>query len=70
MFGLKHRRRERIRKLPFPEKWQEILERNISYYHHLNSDDQYELRGHIQIFLFYGLDHCKKVRFAFTIEQF
>jgi len=60
MFGLKRRKREHIRNLPFPEKWQEILEKNISYYHHLNSEDQAELRGHIQIFLsektFEGLD--------------
>ncbi len=51
MFGLKQRRRKRIRNLPFPEKWQKILERNIAYYHHLNSEDQSELRGNIQIFL-------------------
>lgn len=51
MFGFKHRKREHIRGLPFPEKWQEILENNIAYYHHLNQEDQDELRGHIQIFL-------------------
>ncbi len=51
MFGFKQKRRERLRNLPFPEKWQEILEKNIAYYHHLSKDDQTELKGHIQIFL-------------------
>ena len=50
MFGFKRKRRERIRSLPFPEKWQKILEKDIAYYHYLNSEDQTELRGHILIF--------------------
>jgi MtfA peptidase len=51
VFGFKYKRREKIRSQPFPENWLEILEKNIAYYHQLNSDDQAELRGHIQIFL-------------------
>lgn len=51
MFGFKRRRRERIRNLAFPANWLEILENNIAYYHRLNSDDQAELRGDMQIFL-------------------
>lgn len=51
MFGFKRKRRERIRSLPFPVKWQEILEKNIAYYNHLNAADQAELRSHIQVFL-------------------
>jgi Mlc titration factor MtfA (ptsG expression regulator) len=51
MFGLKQRRRKRIGNLPFPENWQKILEKNISYYHLLNSHDRSELRRHMQIFL-------------------
>ena len=51
MFGFKRKRRVRIRGLPFPEQWQDILEKNIAYYHHLNADDQAELKNHIKIFL-------------------
>ena len=60
MFGLKRRRRERIRKHPFPEEWLGILNKNVAYYHYLSSDDQAELRSKIQIFLhekkFEGID--------------
>jgi Mlc titration factor MtfA (ptsG expression regulator) len=60
MFGLKERRREQLRKGPFPENWEKILENNIAYYHHLSEEDKTELKGHIQIFLnekeFEGID--------------
>jgi hypothetical protein len=51
MFGLKHKRRERIRNQPFPETWADILEKNVAYYGRLTPKDQAELRGHIQVFL-------------------
>ncbi len=60
MFGFKHKRREHLRSLPFPEKWEEILIKNFGYYNHLSKEDQEELKGDIQIFLdekkFEGLD--------------
>ncbi|MCG6879038.1 MAG: zinc-dependent peptidase [Deltaproteobacteria bacterium] len=51
MFGLKKKRRERIRNGPFPEAWANILEKHVAYYHLLTPEDQAELRGHIQVFL-------------------
>ncbi len=51
MFGLKHKKRQRIRNRPFPQKWGEILEKHVAYYHRLTPEDQAELRGHIQVFL-------------------
>lgn len=51
MFGLKHKKRQRIRRRPFPKEWEEILKNNVAYYHRLTPDDQAELRGHIQVFL-------------------
>ena len=51
MFGLKKKRRERIRNRPFPEAWADILEKHVAHYRRLASEDQTELRGHIQVFL-------------------
>jgi Mlc titration factor MtfA (ptsG expression regulator) len=51
MFGFRRRKRERIRKRPFPPLWLEILERNVAYYRLLTAEEQAELQGHIQIFL-------------------
>nr|WP_218188336.1 M90 family metallopeptidase [Desulfosarcina cetonica] len=51
MFGLKQKKRRRIRSQPFPPTWLAILERNVAYYHRLSPADQAELRGHIQVFL-------------------
>ena len=51
MFGLRKKRRRKIRSRPFPRTWLEILERNVAYYHRLTPEDQAELRGHIQVFL-------------------
>lgn len=51
MFGQKHKKRQRIRNRPFPQKWEEILAKNVTYYHRLTPEDQAELRGHIQVFL-------------------
>lgn len=52
MFGfLKRRRRERIRREPFPLAWIATLRRNVPYYARLSETDQATLRGHIQVFL-------------------
>jgi hypothetical protein len=51
LFGLRKKRRRKIRSRPFPRAWLEILERNVAYYHWLTHEDQAELRGHIQVFL-------------------
>jgi hypothetical protein len=40
MFGFRRRRRERIRKRPFPSAWLEILERNVAYYRLLTPEEQ------------------------------
>jgi len=48
---LKRRRREKVRSRPFPEAWLEILVRNFPRYSRLPTDDQEDLRGHIQVFL-------------------
>jgi Mlc titration factor MtfA (ptsG expression regulator) len=51
MFGLRKKKRQRLRERPFPKPWMDILERNVAYYRELASEDQAELRGHIQVFL-------------------
>jgi MtfA peptidase len=51
MFGLKTRRRERLRATPFPELWMAILGRNVPYYARLSRADRAELCGNIQVFL-------------------
>ena len=51
MFGLKYKKRQHIRSRPFPKEWEEILKKNVAYYHRLTPDDQAELGGHIQVFL-------------------
>jgi len=52
MFGWwRHRRREAIKRRPFPPAWAEVLERNVPYLSHLPADDREEIRGLVQIFL-------------------
>jgi Mlc titration factor MtfA (ptsG expression regulator) len=51
MFGIKRRKRQRIRESPFPSDWRAILERRVAYYRRLTPEDQAELHGHIQVFL-------------------
>lgn len=51
MFGIKHIRRQHLASQPFPEKWEEILQKDVAYFHRLTPKDQGELRRHIQIFL-------------------
>ena len=51
MFGLKRKRRQRIRSKPFPPEWLKILKKNVACYSTLSAEDQAELHGHIQVFL-------------------
>ena len=52
MFGfLKRRRRERIRRRPFPRDWLGILRCNVPYYGRLSDDEQRQLQDHIKVFL-------------------
>lgn len=51
MFGLKIRRRNRLRSQPFPGPWAAILQRNVPYYQRLSPAEQQELESHIQVFV-------------------
>lgn len=51
MFGLRERRRRRLRQAPFPPEWRAIVERNFPLFRRLPPDDQAELLGHMQVFL-------------------
>ena len=48
---LTRRRRDRIRRRPFPEAWRAIIEKNVAYAARLPPEDQRELFGHVQVFL-------------------
>lgn len=47
----KSRRRARVRSLPPPPVWREILEHNLPIFNRLPAEDQTELLGHTQVFL-------------------
>lgn len=52
MFGLfRNRRRKRLRSQPFPSDWLTILQKHTSIYNRLPQADQWELQGHMQVFL-------------------
>jgi MtfA peptidase len=52
VFGfLRKRRRDRIRRQPFPPAWQAIIERNVPMYARLPAEDQAELRAKVLVFL-------------------
>src|SRR5713101_2612581 len=52
VFGLfAERRRERLRKEPFPSVWRAILERNLAFFRRLSDEDRKELLGHVHVFL-------------------
>ena len=51
MFGLRKRRRGKIRRRPFPPEWREIIEKNVAYFRSLPEADRAELLGDIQVFL-------------------
>jgi MtfA peptidase len=48
---LKHLRRRRLRRKPFPPIWRRYLEENVPIYRRLPEEDQRELEMHVQIFL-------------------
>ncbi len=48
---LQRRRREEIRRRPFPAAWRAIVDRNVPYVALLPPADRTELEGHIQVFL-------------------
>jgi Mlc titration factor MtfA (ptsG expression regulator) len=51
MFGLKARRRNRLRAQPFPGSWLTILQRNVPFFHRLSPAEQQELQQDIQVFV-------------------
>jgi Mlc titration factor MtfA (ptsG expression regulator) len=48
---LKRRRRDKLRRQPFPEPWTQVLERNVTYYRRLPREDREELHRHTHILL-------------------
>ena len=51
MFGLRERRRRRLRATPCPPAWRSIVEQRFPMFGRLARADQDELLGHIQVFL-------------------
>lgn len=51
MFGLKKRKREKLRATELKSEWKEIINRNVRFYNYLSDDLKTELHGLIQIFL-------------------
>ena len=51
MFGMRARRRRKLRRQPLPEPWWRIIDRNVPYVRALKDDDRRELAGAIQILL-------------------
>jgi Mlc titration factor MtfA (ptsG expression regulator) len=47
----KSRRRARLRAMPPPPRWREVLEQNIPIFNRLPDEDQAELLGHAKVFL-------------------
>ncbi|MEE3719883.1 M90 family metallopeptidase [Tumidithrix elongata RA019] len=44
-------RRDRLRRQPFPNHWQSLIERNLAIYAHLSLAQQKQLQGHVRVFL-------------------
>ncbi|MBX7256628.1 MAG: zinc-dependent peptidase [Candidatus Hydrogenedentes bacterium] len=51
MSWLKRRRRDRLRRQPFPPEWEDILSHNVLYYSLLPDNVKAELRGHVQVLI-------------------
>lgn len=51
MFGLRERRRRKLRATAFPAAWRTIVARQFPLFTRLSAEDQAELLGHIQVFL-------------------
>jgi len=45
------RRRDALRRRPFPLEWRTIIEKNVPYLAGVPSEDREEIAGHIQVFL-------------------
>jgi Mlc titration factor MtfA (ptsG expression regulator) len=45
------RRRDRIKRRPFPALWNAVIENNLPIYSQLSASDRKRLQGHIQVFL-------------------
>ena len=50
-FGLKKRRRARLRAGEFPDGWVGVLEENFAVWERLAAVDREELKGHVLVFL-------------------
>lgn len=50
-FTSKRKKREKIRRQPFPDAWRAHLEAHVPYYRRLSDEDRRELEGHILVFL-------------------
>jgi hypothetical protein len=48
---LRERKRQRIRRQPFPAAWREILKQRVPYVRTLPADLQLQLKRHIQVFI-------------------
>jgi len=51
LFGNRKKRRARLRAIPPPDRWTEILEHNFAYFGRLSGADRRELLGLVQVFL-------------------
>jgi Mlc titration factor MtfA (ptsG expression regulator) len=51
VFGLKTKRRNRIRSRPYPEAWLTILKNNVPYFNRLSPAERRELQGDSQVFI-------------------
>lgn len=51
MFGWRKRRRAKLRAIPFPQRWRDLIKRNVPLFERLPAADQVELLGHVQVFL-------------------
>jgi Mlc titration factor MtfA (ptsG expression regulator) len=48
---LRRRRRDAVRRRPFPAPWRVLIEKNVPYVARLSASDREELLGHVQVFL-------------------
>lgn len=44
-------KRKKCRQRPFPDRWKEIIERNVPVWHRLGAGDRKELQEHMHVFL-------------------
>jgi Mlc titration factor MtfA (ptsG expression regulator) len=51
VFGLRERRRRRLRAAPFPDAWRRIVEQRFALFARLSPEDRAELLGHMNVFL-------------------